>query len=144
MLSLSAVKGVAANGEALRFRVRCLLSSLSPFLPSPLNLQLNNCNSLNRCSFVLFSTPLTILSASPRLVPVCPDLSWSVVHRTAQSFSASPSPSKAERLHHAPCRLNSYLYIQVQHLPLSQQHTIMFSLWSSFILPPILFCRTVI
>ena len=144
MLSLSAVKGIAANGEALRFTVHCLFFSLSPFLPSPLSLQLNNPNSLNHCLYVLFSAPLIVLAASPGLIPVCPDLSWSAIHRTAQSFSALPSPSTAQRLHHVPCRLNSYLYIQVQHLPLSQQHTIMFSLWSSFILPPVLSCRTVI
>jgi len=128
MLSLSTVKEIAANREALRFRVHCLLSSLSPFLPSPLNFQLNNPNSLNCCLYFFFSTSLIVFTAFPGLTAVCPELSLRDIHRTSQSFSALPSPSRAQRLHHAPCRLNSYLYIQVQHLPLSQQHTIMFSL----------------
>lgn len=111
-----------------------------PSSPVPLNSGLHNSNSLNYCLFVLFSTSIIVFTASPcssfsRLVPVCPDPSQRAIHKTATSFPALPSLSRAQWLHHAPCRLNSYLYIQVQHLPLSQQQTTMFSSWPSF-MPP--------
>lgn len=111
-----------------------------PSSPVPLNSGLHNSNSLNYCLFVLFSTSIIVFTASPcssfsRLVPVCPDPSQRAIYKTATSFPALPSLSKAQWLHHAPCRLNSYLYIRVQHLPLSQQQTTMFSSWPSF-MPP--------
>lgn len=53
--------------------------------------------------------------------------------QNCRDFKLYHHPAK-QRLHHMPCRLNSYLYVQVQHLPLSQQYTTTFSLWSSFIL----------
>lgn len=47
--------------------------------------------------------------------------------QNCRDFKLYHHPAK-QRLHHMPCRLNSYLYVQVQHLPLSQQYTTTFSL----------------
>lgn len=75
-------EGMLQMGKFWVSVIACSAMTL-PCLSNPLSSQLNKPNSLHHHFYALFSTPLIILTAFPRLKPFSPEPSWSALHGTA-------------------------------------------------------------
>lgn len=127
MLPLSAVKGIAVNGEALIQSTACC--AVSPPFSSVLQITTKQCQFIKSLFVRLI---FYILDNSRCFLQCHSTLSRPFMKCYPQNCREILSLTIAQQ----STEITSYLYAKVQHLPLSQQYTTMFSLWSSFILSP--------